>query len=103
MSVIYANNNGNNWLGTLGGLATLGGMVIPGAEWLSTLGMGMKAANSAMNGQTPTEKEQNALDELLKGITGNFFQNPASGSMINQNKINELNSRGWGRFNQWQL
>ena len=78
MSVIYA-NNGNNFLGTLGGLATLGGMVIPGAEWLTTLGMGMNTANSAMNGQNSKENEQNALEKLFKGLV---FQNPASGSMV---------------------
>ena len=81
MSVIYA-NNGNNFLGTLGGLATLGGAFIPGAEWLSSLGMGMNAANAMMNGKGANDMQQNAFDQILKGIKGAIFQNPASGNMI---------------------
>ena len=101
MAVIYQ-NGGNGLLGTLGTLATLAGTFIPGAEWLSTLGLGMNAANSIMNGQspsgTPNGKGQSALEQIMNGLKGKTFQNPASGNMIKQNEIDELYSRGWGRY-----
>ena len=49
MAVIYAQGN-NGLLGTLGSLATLGGKLIPGAQWLTPIGLGMEGINAAMNG-----------------------------------------------------
>ena len=52
MATITA-KSGNGLLGTLGGLATIGGALIPGAQWLTPLGMGlgMLGGGGAGNGQ----------------------------------------------------
>ena len=49
MAVHYIQGN-NGMLGTLGALATLGGTVIPGAQMLTPIGLGMSGMNAAMNG-----------------------------------------------------
>ena len=65
-------------LGTLGSLATLGGTLIPGAQWLTPLGLGMGAANAAQNG--------NAIGALQ--------------AMGNLSKWSPFLTGGWG--NPWQ-
>lgn len=77
MAVKVANKRGGI-LSNLGTLAQLGGMAIPGAGWLTPLGMGMKAADSLMNGADGQEAVD-ALGTLKDTISG--WKNPASGSI----------------------
>ena len=112
MSVKYVKNRGGGILSNLGTLAQLGGMAIPGAGWLTPLGMGMKAADSLMNG-AGGEEAIDALGTLKDTITG--WKNPASGSIAkvagkvastagrakNMPDYDELSER-WGRGSRWQ-
>ena len=67
MSVQYVKSSSP--LGNLGTLAELGGMVIPGAGWLTPLGLGMKAADGLINGyNTPGFQNQNNA-----GFLGSLF------------------------------
>ena len=107
MAVQYVKNRGGGILSNLGTLAQLGGMAIPGAGWLTPLGMGMKAADSLMNGASGDE----AIDALgtLKDTIGGW-SNPASGNIAkvankaastarraqNMPDYDELSKR-WGR------
>ena len=51
MAVQYVNGKGGGFLGGLGGLFSLAGTLLPGAPaWMSPLGTGLTAANSAMQG-----------------------------------------------------
>lgn len=106
MAVKVANKRGGI-LSNLGTLAQLGGMAIPGAGWLTPLGMGMKAADSLMNGADGQEAVD-ALGTLKDTISG--WKNPASGSIAkvagkvastarkakNMPDYDELSKR-WGR------
>ena len=76
MAVQYVKEN-NNFLGALGGLATLGGM-LTGQPWLSALGTGLGAANSIMNGNA-TQGDVQSLGDILKNIIS--WKNPASGNI----------------------
>lgn len=70
---------GGGVLGTLGKIAGLGGMLIPGAGWLTPLGMGLGAADAAINGNP-----QGAVTQLLSGMArGQLGQwmNPAAGTL----------------------
>ena len=113
MATKYVQSNGGGILGTLGGLATLGGMLIPGAQWLTPLGAGMSAVNSLMNGGS-AESQADALAKL-KEVMGEW-QNPASGNIakVASNTTRAANAvvppvsddeiARWGkRYNQWQL
>ena len=78
MAVQYV-NSGGGLLGTLGGLAQIGGMFIPGAQWLTPLGMGMKAVNGAMTGN-PQSAAQN-IGNIAKGVITGDWINPAGGNI----------------------
>ena len=113
MATKYVQSSGGGILGTLGGLATLGGMLIPGAQWLTPLGAGMSAVNSLMNGGG-AESQVDALAKLKEVMSS--WENPASGniakvaSKVANNTMNavnavkpitsdaELYSRGWGAW-----
>ncbi len=70
MSVQYVKNSSP--LGNLGTLAKLGGMVIPGAGWLTPLGYGLNAADGLINGyNTPGFQNKNN-----GGLLGSLFGNP---------------------------
>ena len=99
MAVIQT-GGGGGILGTLGKIAGLGGMVIPGAQWLTPLGIGMGAADSVIGGNP-----QGALSQLVAGVASGGFDNwinPASGNLtVNQTAwdqmLPELRKRGgWG-------
>ena len=99
MAVIQT-GGGGGMLGTLGKIAGLGGMVIPGAQWLTPLGIGMGAADSVIGGNP-----QGALSQLVAGVASGGFNNwinPASGNLtVNQTAwdqmLPELRKRGgWG-------
>ena len=88
MAVIQT-GGGGGFLGTLGKIAGLGGMVIPGAQWLTPLGIGMGAADSVIGGNP-----QGALSQLVSGVaTGGFdsWFNPASGNLT-------VNQPAWEQF-----
>ena len=77
---------GGGLLGTLGGLATIGGALIPGAGWLTPLGTALGTANSMMNGGgTGGQGGQqgggllDAIGQILGG-----WKNPASGNIASQ-------------------
>ena len=74
MATIVA-KGGGGLLGGLGKVAGIAGMAT-GTPWLSMLGLGMGAANSAMNGDP-----QGAIGQVLGGILTNGWQNPASGNI----------------------
>lgn len=99
MAVIQQNENGGSGLlGTLGGLASIGGMFIPGAQYLTPLGFGMGALGSAMNGNT-----QGAMGQILSGILSNKLMNPESESIAQSPKMtDERLFRTWGRYFPWQ-
>ena len=64
MSVIDVRDNsggGNNLLGMLGGLATLGG-TLTGQGWLTGLGTGLETMNGMMNGTAKKEDIKNLGD-----------------------------------------
>ena len=99
MAVIQT-GGGGGILGTLGKIAGLGGMVIPGAQWLTPLGIGMGAADSVIGGNP-----QGALSQLVAGVASGGFDNwikEASGNLtVNQTAwdqiLPELRKRGgWG-------
>ncbi|MBR1437866.1 MAG: hypothetical protein IJ587_04950 [Synergistaceae bacterium] len=93
-------------LSNIGDLASLAGMAIPGAQWLTVLGTGMKAADGLINGYggNSGNSQMDALEKLKNAITG--WKNPASGNIAKvANKaansvtpatdFEELASRGW--------
>lgn len=77
MAVIQV--QGRSPLGTLGGIASLGGMFIPGAQWLTPLGMGLGTADSILNGNDGNFTNGNAMQNLLNGTM--FLSNPAKGNI----------------------
>ena len=94
-------------LSNLGDLASLGGLAIPGAGWLTALGAGMKATDRLINGRGGNNGSSTIddLKELKDAITG--WKNPATGniakvagkaanSVILPTDYDELEQRGWG-------
>lgn len=99
MAVIQT-GGGGGFLGTLGKIAGLGGMLVPGAQWLTPLGIGMGAADSVVNGNP-----QGALTQLISGIKDGDFDswfNPAAGNLaVNQPAWDQVyqdlrRRNGWG-------
>ena len=99
MAVIQT-GGGGGFLGTLGKIAGLGGMLVPGAQWLTPLGIGMGAADSVVNGNP-----QGALTQLISGIKDGDFDswfNPAAGDLaVNQPAWDQVyqdlrRRNGWG-------
>ena len=78
MATKVVESGGRGILGNLGNIATLAGMFIPGAQWLTPLGAGMSAVDSMMNG-ADSSSTIDALGKLKDVITG--WQNPASGNI----------------------
>lgn len=83
-------------LGTLGAVAGLGGALIPGAQWLTPLGTGLGALNSAINGD-PTAAV-GVLGEIAQNGLGGWM-NPARGSIAKseEEQAKEL-WRKWGGY-----
>lgn len=77
MAVEYVKSK-DNTLGMLGTLANVGGMVT-GTPWLTSLGLGLGAMNSMVNGELPTEKQEGGLSEILTALKDkiNTWKNPA--------------------------
>ena len=106
MAVKYIQGGGGGILGNLGDLATLGGLAIPGAGWLTALGLGMKATDGIINGRRGggSGSTLGDLSKLKDIITGESWKNPASGTVakveenpiIPQSNDDELYARGWG-------
>lgn len=99
MAVIQT-GGGGGFLGTLGKIAGLGGMLVPGAQWLTPLGIGLGAADSVANGNP-----QGALTQLFSGIASGSFgnwANPAAGNLtVNQPAWSQVyqdlrRRNGWG-------
>ena len=66
-------------LGTLGGLATIGGALIPGAQWLTPLGMGLGMVSGQSGGGSGTNNGY--MSKILNDIVCGDWYNPASGSL----------------------
>ena len=102
MATIVA-KSGGGLLGTLGGLATLGGALIPGAGWLTPLGTAMGAANGMMNGGGAGGQQQQSggLLDAIGQILSGAWKNPASGNIANQTpdlpKTDNQLMNEWGR------
>lgn len=102
MSVITV-QNGNNLLGTLGTLATLGGG-LTGSPLLGALGSGMSAVNSAMKGDAAGTAQalggfNNAggLSQILTSLKNMF--NPIAGSQQQQQQLQQQqNNSMWSPF-----
>lgn len=99
MAVIQT-GGGGGFLGTLGKIAGLGGMLVPGAQWLTPLGIGMGVADSVVSGNP-----QGALTQLISGIKDGDFDswfNPAAGNLaVNQPAWDQVyqdlrRRNGWG-------
>lgn len=87
MAVIQT-GGGGGLFGTLGKIAGLAGMVVPGAQWLTPLGIGMGAADSLASGNP-----QGALSQLVSGVASGGFDswlNPAAGNLA-------VNQTAWDR------
>ena len=100
MAVKYV-KGGNNFLGTLGGLATIGG-ALTGAPWLSALGTGI----GMMNGQGEGGQSQGlggSFADILNGIVCGGWYNPASGSIARKSPDPQLSEeeliKKWNPFN----
>lgn len=68
---------GGGLLGTLGGLATLGGL-LTGQPWMSGLGAGMSAMNRAAGGNVGGH---GPLSQILNGIICGSWYDPSSGNI----------------------
>lgn len=99
MAVIQT-GGGGGFLGTLGKIAGLGGVLVPGAQWLTPLGIGLGAADSVVSGNP-----QGALTQLISGIKDGDFDswfNPAAGNLaVNQPAWDQVyqdlrRRNGWG-------
>lgn len=83
MAVIYGGGGGGP-LGLLGTMMGIGGSLF-GAPWMSTLGMGMNAANAAMNGNA------GALAQAMAGIANgdlNGMQSMTAGNIARTDEAN---------------
>lgn len=65
-------------LGTIGGLITLGGALIPGAGLLTPLGLGVQAAGGIADGNP---QSYGTLGQILNGLISGQWQNPANESI----------------------
>ena len=85
MAVIMA-PRGRSLLGTMGTLAGLGGTLF-GAPWLGTLGMGMSAADAAMQGnpsgiaQTMASIANGEYGGMQSPMAGNIAQSEEAAAM----------------------
>ena len=82
---------GGGLLGGLGKAAGVAGM-LTGTPWLSALGLGMGAADSAMNGNGT-----GALEQVLSGILNGGWMNPADGNIANANPY-EATPKDWAKM-----
>ena len=80
---------GGGLLGGLGKVAGIAGMAT-GTPWLSMLGLGMGAADSAMNGNPG-----GAMEQVLGQILKNGWQNPAGGNIASPY---EATAQDWMRM-----
>lgn len=83
MSVQYV-QGGGGLLSSLGTLASLGGMFIPGAQWLTPLGMGMSAVDGLMSGNPQAAAA--IAGQAAKGMI-NGWKNPAEGTIGNSTGV----------------
>ena len=84
MAVQYVKDSGgNNLLGMLGGLATLGG-TLTGQGWLTGLGTGLGTVNDMMNG-TAKNEDIKTLGDMLKEMATSWI-NPAKGNIAKVRK-----------------
>lgn len=102
MSVQYVNGN-NGLLGTLGTIAQMGGMFIPGAQWLTPLGLGMSTVNGAMNGIAPNI---DTIGKIFNGMINAGWINPASGGIGTVSSIPDMTdeqlNKAWNpRYNPY--
>jgi hypothetical protein len=91
MAVITTQSGGGGGLlGGLGSLFTLGSMLIPGAQWMAPLGMGMNAINGVATGN-PASTIMSMAQMMNGGKWGNW-KNPAAGNLYTPGgtKIPEL-------------
>lgn len=111
MAVKYV-NKGGGLLGTLGNLAAIGGL-IPGAQWLTPLGLGLSATDRLINGSGGGSfgDDVDALSKLKEVMNG--WQNPASNNIAKseskaaKDEVDKMSdeqlARRWGGYNQWRL
>ena len=78
MAVIQV-KGGQGLLGGLGSIATIAGTFIPGAQWLTPLGLGLGTADNLINGNGGNFTNGNAMQNLLNGTM--FLSNPAKGNI----------------------
>ena len=95
MAVIYQQGGGNDWLGTLGTIASLGGQFIPGMQWLTPLGLGVKGAKSLANGDIT-----GALASTIAGMKDAGFLNSMTqgAAEMNNPMTNEALTNRWQPF-----
>ena len=84
MAVQYV-QGGGGLLGALGSLATLGGAFIPGAQWLTPLGLGMTTVDDIIRGN-PLGAGARTAAQILDGTLGGWL-NPASGTIGNSKGV----------------
>lgn len=90
MSVIYQQKGGGGLLGTLGMLASLGSKFIPGAQWLTPLGMGLTAASGNISG---------AMSQGLSGLKeGGFFDQLFNNQGVTQGLTGAELTKKWSPF-----
>lgn len=85
--------SGSGILGTLGSIAQIGGMFIPGMQFLTPLGMGMSAVDKLMNGGSMNGEEQDALKSALEGATG--WLKPTDGNIARRVSDAASKARTW--------
>lgn len=105
MAVKYVQGGGGGILSNLGDLASLGGLVIPGAGWLTALGLGMRATDNMINKRGGGSMTVDDLSKLKDIVNGAGWKNPASGNVakvennsVSQTSDDELYARGWGAW-----
>ena len=99
MAVIQPTGGGSSILGNIGDLAALAGMAIPGAQFLTPLGMSMKAVDRMMgNGGGGSMSDDADMVNKLKDILGGWTK-PTDNNIASANQgmtsWDELVSRGW--------
>lgn len=100
---VINNNRGGGLLGTLGTIASLGGMFIPGAQFLTPLGMGLGAANSLMNGNASASTIQGlgGLPEGINGLVTSLGSKAPENIAQQEMSDEELLRRGWGAYGRF--
>jgi hypothetical protein len=109
MAVITTQSGGGGGLlGGLGSLFSLGGMLIPGMQWMAPLGMGMSGIDSVISGN-PQGMGQIMQMAAMNKMMGNWT-NPASGNLslpggmeayddsLDPATYNALQKKGYQRF-----